>query len=123
MSFDQTADWPKPEADEAARERVRDNFWAKARKVAGQLPFAEDLLAAYFCAFDRDTPRHVQGALIGALAYFVLPFDFLPDMLPVLGFTDDAAVLAAAVRLVAAHIKPEHRDAAKRALDGGLPPQ
>jgi len=41
----------------------------------------------------RQTPRHVQATLLGAIAYFILPFDFIPDMLPVLGFTDDAAVL------------------------------
>ena len=105
-----------------ARERVhvRRGFWAKARRVAAMLPFAEDLLTAYYCAFDRDTPRHVQAALIRALAYFVLPFDIIPDMLPVLGYTDDAAVLASAIKLVAAHIRPEHRAAAQAALARGL---
>ena len=63
------------------------------------MPFAEDLLAAYYCAFDKQTPRHVQASLLGAIAYFVLPLDFVPDMLPVLGFTDDAAVLATAIGL------------------------
>ena len=80
------------------------------------MPFAEDLLAAYYCAFDKQTPRHVQVALLGAIAYFILPFDFIPDMMPVLGFTDDAAVLATAIRLVATHIRAEHRDAARAAL-------
>ena len=94
--------------------RVRREFWPKLRRFAAKLPFAEDLVAAYFCAFDRDTPRQVQIALIGALAYFVLPFDFIPDMLPLIGFTDDAAVLAAAIRLVAVHIRPQHREAARR---------
>jgi uncharacterized membrane protein YkvA (DUF1232 family) len=105
-----------------ARERayVRRGFWAKARRVAAALPFVEDLLAAYYCAFDRDTPRHVQAALIGALAYFVLPFDVIPDMMPVLGFTDDAAVLATALKLVASHMRPAHRDAAKAAIARGL---
>jgi uncharacterized membrane protein YkvA (DUF1232 family) len=105
-----------------AREKayVRRGFWAKARRVAAALPFAEDLLAAYFCAFDRETPRHVQVALIGALAYFVLPFDFIPDMMPVLGFTDDAAVLATALRMVSTHIRPEHHAAAKQAIARGL---
>ncbi len=70
----------------------------------------------YFCAFDRNTPRRVQVVLIGALAYFVLPFDFIPDMLPLIGFTDDAAVLATAIRLVAVHITPQHREAARRVL-------
>jgi uncharacterized membrane protein YkvA (DUF1232 family) len=102
--------------DAAAREEVRREFWPKFRRFAAELPFAEELLAAYFCAFDRDTPRRVQVILISALAYFVLPFDFIPDMLPVIGFTDDAAVLATAVRMVTAHIGPEHRDAARRVL-------
>jgi uncharacterized membrane protein YkvA (DUF1232 family) len=102
------------------RESVRRRFWIKFKKVVGKLPFAEDLLAAYYCAFDRQTPRHVQAALLGAIAYFILPFDFIPDMLPVLGFTDDAAVLATAIRLVSTHILPEHRDAARAALKRGI---
>jgi uncharacterized membrane protein YkvA (DUF1232 family) len=100
---------------------VRRQFWIKFKQVVAKLPFAEDLLAAYYCAFDRETPRHVQLALLGALAYFVLPFDFLPDMLPVLGFTDDAAVLATTIRMVASNITPEHREAARAALKRGLP--
>jgi uncharacterized membrane protein YkvA (DUF1232 family) len=99
-----------------AREKARigGEFWPKFRRFAARLPFAEDLVAAYFCAFDRNTPRRVQVALIGALAYFVLPFDFIPDMLQLIGFT--AAVLATAIRLVAVHITPQHREAARRVL-------
>lgn len=105
-------------AEELAKdpERLRKRFWTKFKRVVAGLPFAEDLLAAYYCAFDRETPRHVQISLLGAIAYFVLPFDFVPDVLPVLGFTDDAAVLAAAIRMVASHIRPDHRDAARAAL-------
>jgi len=98
-------------------EIVRRGFWKKARKVAARLPFAEDLLAAWYCAFDRDTPLQVKAALIGALAYFVLPFDAVPDVLPFLGFADDAAILATALRMVANHLTPAHRAAAKRTLD------
>ena len=102
------------------RESVRRRFWIKLKRVVARLPFAEDLLAGYYCAFDKETPRHVQGALLGAIAYFILPFDFIPDMLPVLGFTDDAAVLATAIRLVAAHITEDHRRAARAALKRGV---
>ena len=111
-------------ADRLAQDRdsVRRRFWIKMKQVVAKLPFAEDLLAAYYCAFDRETPRHVQAALLGAIAYFVLPFDFMPDMLPILGFTDDAAVLATAIRMVATHITPEHREAARTALKRGVEP-
>ena len=98
------------------RDSVRRRFWSKLKRVAAHLPFAEDLLAAYYCAFDHRTPRHVQASLLGAIAYFILPFDFVPDMLPMLGFTDDAAVLATAIRMVATHVTPDHRDAAHEAL-------
>lgn len=105
---------------ERERETVRLKFWDKVRGAAAKLPFIEDLLAAYYCAFDRGTPLRVQIALIGALAYFILPFDFVPDMLPLLGFTDDAAILMTALRMVSGHIRQEHRDAARAALKRGL---
>jgi uncharacterized membrane protein YkvA (DUF1232 family) len=109
-------------ADRLAQDRdsVRRRFWVKLKRVAATLPFAEDLVAAYYCAFDKQTPRHVQASLLGAIAYFILPFDFVPDVLPVLGFTDDAAVLATAIRIVAGHITPDHRDAARAALKRGV---
>jgi uncharacterized membrane protein YkvA (DUF1232 family) len=100
----------------ADEQEVRREFWRKLRRLAAQLPFAEDLIAAHYCAFDRQTPLKVKAVLVGALAYFVLPTDVIPDVLPVIGYTDDAAVLAAAIKLVASHITPEHREAARRML-------
>jgi uncharacterized membrane protein YkvA (DUF1232 family) len=109
-------------ADRLAQDRdsVRRRFWTKLKKVAGKLPFIEDLLAAYYCAFDKETPRQVQVALLGAIAYFILPFDFIPDMMPALGFTDDAAILATVIRLVAGNITDDHREAARSALKRGI---
>ena len=95
---------------------LRENFWRKMAGAAARIPFARDLLAAYYCAFDRDTPLRVKATLVGAIAYFVLPFDALPDVLPVLGFTDDAAVLATAIKLVASNIRPAHHEAARQKL-------
>jgi uncharacterized membrane protein YkvA (DUF1232 family) len=105
--------------DDAARDEdtVRRGFWVKVKRFGAGLPFVEDLLAAYYCAFDHATPMPVKASLVGALAYFVLPFDVMPDVLPLLGFTDDAAVLLTALRMVGAHMRPEHRDAARAALE------
>ena len=123
MAREETASWEDAgfepgEARQAAHDEatVRRGFWGKMRRVAAGLPFAEDLLTAYYCAFDYQTPLQVKAALLGALAYFVMPFDFMPDVLPVLGFTDDAAVLATAIRMVASYILPQHRDAARDAI-------
>jgi uncharacterized membrane protein YkvA (DUF1232 family) len=92
-------------------------FWAKVRRVLARIPFAEDLVAAYYCALDRDTPAYVRAVLCGALAYFLLPVDMMPDFLAVVGFTDDASVLAAALAAVGRHLQPKHRAQARRSLE------
>jgi uncharacterized membrane protein YkvA (DUF1232 family) len=92
-------------------------FWRKVRRVLARVPFAEDLLAAYFCAMDRNTPTYVRGILLGAIAYFVLPADMVPDVLAPLGFTDDASVIAAALAAVGSHLHPSHRDQARDRLE------
>ncbi len=92
-------------------------FWAKLGRGLARIPFAEDLVAAYYCALDRDTPGYVRAVLFGALAYFVLPTDMVPDVLAGVGFTDDASVIAAAIAAVGAHLAPRHREQARRRLD------
>lgn len=97
-------------------EDVRERFWPKLRRFAARLPFAEDAVAAYYCAFDASVPFQVRATLLGALAYFLLPIDTFPDLLPMLGFADDASVLTAAIAAVGAHIGDRHRRAAREAL-------
>lgn len=111
MAFAQTAT-----GQDDGDDTLRRSFWRKAGRFAARIPFSEDLLAAYYCAFDHNTPLKVKGTLVGALAYFILPLDAMPDIMPVLGFTDDAVVLATAIKLVASHIQPAHREAARDAL-------
>src|SRR5665809_40548 len=68
-------------------QRVRRDFWAKLKRFAGNLPFVEDAVAAYFCALDPATPMRVRGMLLATLAYFILPVDIVPDII----YTSDAA--------------------------------
>ncbi len=101
----------------ARDEKIVDrDFWKKLRAVAGKIPFAEDAAAAYFCAVDPATPAKVKAILFAALAYFVLPFDVIPDFLAGVGFTDDAAVIAMAISIVAGNITEQHRARARAAL-------
>ncbi len=100
-------------ADEAA---VREKFWRTARKAARHVPFMDEVVASYYCAFDRQTPLRAKAILLAALGYFILPADTIPDIVFGLGFTDDIAVLTAALTAVRAHIKPAHRLAARQAL-------
>lgn len=91
-------------------------FWRKIRRYVRAVPFAEEAVAAWYAARDPSTPAHVRAVLVGALAYFVVPVDMVPDFLAGLGFTDDAAVLMAALQTVRGHIRPAHRDQARAAL-------
>ncbi len=95
---------------------VREDLFAKLRRTLGQVPFVEEALAAYFCAIDAKTPRWVQAVLFGALAYFIIPSDVIPDFIVALGYTDDAAILVAAAKAVQAHITDGHRERARRFL-------
>ncbi len=101
---------PLPSVIHANDRIVRGGLLTKVRRVAGFIPFAEDLVAAYYCAIDSLTPIRVRGVLLAALAYFVLPIDMIPDFIAGLGFTDDATVIAAAIGIVSGHIKNRHRD-------------
>jgi uncharacterized membrane protein YkvA (DUF1232 family) len=87
----------------------RQRFFAMLARHAARLPFAEDIVAAWFCTRDPQTSPRVRYILMAALGYFVLPIDAIPDFLPLIGFTDDAAVIAAALATVAGAITPSHR--------------
>src|ERR1043165_3241195 len=109
-----------PRKFESERARANDGFWPKLRRVARRVPFLGELLAAYYATLDPKTPLQVKAVLMGALAYFVLPIDVIPDFIAGFGFTDDAAVLYAAIRSVAGSIRPEHRERAQHMLDKAL---
>ena len=115
---DRSVDHDKLRADVAL---VNQGFWDKLRKTLGRVPFIEDALAAYYCATDGKTPIYVKAVLMGALAYFIIPYDVIPDFIPGLGFTDDAAILATAISAVRSALRPEHFDAARAFLkqEGG----
>lgn len=101
---------------------VDQGFWTKLLKLAGRIPFAEDLAAAYFCVIDPATPGRVRGVLLAALAWFVLPATVMPEFVAVLGFTNEIAVSAIATRMIRKHLKERHYVRARAALGIPEPP-
>ena len=98
-------------------ERLARGVLPKVMRVLSRVPFADDLLAAYYAARDPLTPVKAKAILFAAVAYFVMPADAIPDVLAVVGFTDDAAVFAALLAVVGRHLKPRHRAEAKAFLE------
>lgn len=97
----------------------------KARRVVRRLgvDVVEKLLVGYYVMRDDATPRRARLTLAGALAYFLLPADAVADLLPAVGFTDDALAIAMALGAVATSIRPRHLEQARATLRGwGLRP-
>jgi uncharacterized membrane protein YkvA (DUF1232 family) len=107
---------PDSEQTQRNERTVERGFWRKLGAVAARIPFADEAVSAYYAARDPATPNRVKAVLLGALAYFVIPTDLVPDFIAGLGFTDDATVLLLAAQTVSGHIKPPHREKAKEKL-------
>ena len=97
--------------------RLLADVLALMRRIARRIPFAEDALALYHCARDPATETRVKLIVLAALAYLVMPVDTIPDIVPFLGFGDDAAVIAAAVASVRGAVSDLHRQKARATLD------
>ena len=104
------------DVDPAQLKQLGERLWRVTRKAARHVPFMEDVVAAYYTALDKDTPLKARGIIYAALGYFVLPTDTIPDWILGFGFTDDAAVLTAALAAVRTYMTPAHRAAARKAL-------
>lgn len=98
-------------------EIIREGFASKAKRFLRQVPIAADVVAMYFCLLDARTPTWVKATVGAALAYFILPLDAIPDILPLVGLSDDVGVLTAAVTAVSSHLTDEHRQKAREWME------
>lgn len=106
-----------PEVKES--DLTSDDFWAyviKVAKIVGK-EFLIQPLTLWYCLKDGDTPLWAKSVIVSALLYFVMPIDAIPDPIPVIGFTDDVAAMAAAAAVVKDFIKSKHRKQAKETVN------
>lgn len=95
---------------------------SKTSKLAGR-KVAYGAACLWYVAMDPKTPRHVRIAALGPLAYLVNPLDAIPDFTPVVGFSDDATVIAGALLLLALRIRPEHKGQARALVSEWFGPE
>jgi uncharacterized membrane protein YkvA (DUF1232 family) len=95
-------------------------LFTKVRSFVARVPFVPDVVAMYFAMIDDDTPTWAKAQIAGALAYFLVPLDVIPDfMVPVpVGYSDDGAVVAACLAIVTRHVTAKHRVQARKWLAG-----
>ncbi|MFP4527308.1 MAG: YkvA family protein [Candidatus Kapaibacterium sp.] len=94
------------------------SFWNKLTRFARNAgrELIERALALYFTLKDEDTPKWAKTVIVGALGYFILPTDAIPDLTPLVGFSDDLGAIVSAFAIVAAHVKQEHINKAQEKL-------
>lgn len=101
-------------------------FWNKVRRLIADIPVLRELVRRAVVLFhvmkDEDTPMKAKALIAAALVYLVCPLDAIPDVFGPLGYTDDAAALAAAWTAVEVYTKQEHLDAGDDFLRGAARP-
>ena len=93
-------------------------FWSVIRRFREKIPFLRDALALFYCFKDPATSTWVRAAIVGGLGYLILPADFIPDFIPLVGWVDDAAVIATVLGYVRSRIKEAHWERADAWLEG-----
>lgn len=93
---------------------VEEGFWAKVKRHAAKVPFSKEVVTLYYCSADPKTPLSAKATAIGAIAYWILPLDLVPDFIPVAGFVDDATAVFIAYKALSGQITDEHREKAEQ---------
>jgi len=92
-----------------------DGLWKKIKKYASKIgiELVYKALQLYYVAQSPTCPPQVKAGIYGALGYLIMPLDFIPDIAPGIGYTDDAAAIAIALALAQAYINDDIKKQAK----------
>lgn len=106
------------EMEDASKYFSDEKFWDKlksfAKKAGSSLVYA--VLLLYFVLQKPEVPMRTKAIIVGALGYFILPLDLIPDIAPVVGYTDDLGAIGVALVQVAMYIDEDVKNQAKEKL-------
>lgn len=117
--MDEDKEFTIENAERFGKYYTEESFWKKLKKFAVKAgnKVVYPALLLYYVLVSRDVPVKDKGLIIGALGYLILPIDLIPDFIPVAGFADDAAALAAVLKMVASNVDDEIEAKAKAKAD------
>ena len=77
-----------------------------------------NLYVLWYVLSGKSTPLKKKLLIAGTIVYFILPVDFIPELVPILGITDDAAALVACISAITSSVTPEIKEKALKRIDG-----
>ena len=99
---------------EISKRKLRNKLSRYALQAGSKVVYI--VLLMYYSYKRSETPKWAKASILGSIAYFLSPIDFIPDLTPILGFTDDLGVLLVGLTAVSMYINKEVRDKAKHKL-------
>jgi uncharacterized membrane protein YkvA (DUF1232 family) len=85
---------------------IEENLWEKVERVGKKISFTKDIKALFKYFRDKDVPWYRKTIIVGALIYFILPIDTIPDFSPFIGYLDDLGVITAVLKYLGKEIIP-----------------
>ncbi|MDQ3018098.1 MAG: YkvA family protein [Bacteroidota bacterium] len=94
------------------------------RKKTKQLsaPLLYTSLLLYHALRRKETPSWAKRIILGGFVYLFVPIDAIPDVAPIIGYTDDLGVMLYAIVMVVAYINQDVREAALKTLHSWIGP-
>ncbi len=103
---DLSSDYESHDKFEEGKEFVEENFWTKVEKVGKKLSFTKDIKALFNYFSDKSIPWYRKSIVLGALVYFIVPIDSIPDLAPLVGYLDDLGVITAVIKYLGSELVP-----------------
>lgn len=98
-------------------------FWGNLGRFARRIGLKSvySALLLYYAYRRKETPFWAKNIVIGVLGYLLAPLDFMPDLTPIVGYTDDLGILTFGLATIAAYINPDVRSKARVKLQNWFP--
>jgi uncharacterized membrane protein YkvA (DUF1232 family) len=101
---DLSSDYDSHDKYDEGKEYVEENFWNKVEKVGKKLSFTKDVKALFNYFSDKSIPWYRKSIVVGALVYFIMPIDSIPDLAPLVGYLDDLGVITAVIKYLGSEL-------------------
>jgi len=107
-------DYEKPEelveleagSSEEKEKYIDENLWEKLERVGKKISFAKDIFALVKYMRDSNVSWYRKSIVVGALIYFIVPIDAIPDITPLIGYLDDLGVITAVLKFLGSELIP-----------------